>query len=145
MKDLCSHEQLRRVLAGMLTPHEEAAMHQHLEHCESCAAAIEQLSGGAPALQEIAAMFGPDGLEDVPQREECSPVDFVVDHLEPADDPAVMGRLGAYDVHEVIGQGGMGVVLKGFDPELKRFVAIKALAPHLAHSELARKRFAREA
>ena len=31
----------------------------------------------------------------------------------------------------------MGVVLKGFDRELKRFVAIKTLAPHLAHSALA--------
>ena len=65
--------------------------------------------------------------------------------LEPSDDPAVLGRLGGYDVLDVIGRGGMGVVLKGFDRELKRFVAIKALAPHLAHSALARKRFAREA
>jgi serine/threonine protein kinase len=39
----------------------------------------------------------------------------------------------------------MGVVLKGYDRELHRYVAIKVLAPHLAHSALARKRFAREA
>ncbi len=39
----------------------------------------------------------------------------------------------------------MGVVLKGYDRELKRLVAIKALTPHLAHTPLARKRFAREA
>jgi serine/threonine-protein kinase len=36
-------------------------------------------------------------------------------------------------------------VLKGFDRELKRYVAIKVLAPHLAHNSLAKKRFAREA
>ncbi len=35
--------------------------------------------------------------------------------------------------------------MKGFDAELHRPVAIKVLAPHLAHSAAARKRFAREA
>ena len=81
----------------------------------------------------------------MPAREEWSEVDFTVEHLEPADEPNVLGRLGGYDVLEIIGRGGMGVVLKGFDRELKRCVAIKVLAPHLAQSSLARKRFAREA
>ncbi|MCC6510613.1 MAG: serine/threonine protein kinase [Pirellulaceae bacterium] len=56
-----------------------------------------------------------------------------------------LGKLGRYDVERVIGAGGMGLVLKGFDAELHRAVAIKVLAPHLAHSAAARKRFAREA
>ena len=95
---------------------------------------------------KLPSMLIPDDLDDaLPLREECSTADFVVEHLEPSDDPAVLGRLGSYDVLDIIGRGGMGVVLKGFDRELKRFVAIKALAPHLAHSALARKRFAREA
>lgn len=146
MNSVCSHERLQLALAGLLNSDDESTLHLHLEECESCAAEMERLSGGEHAIHEIATMLIPDDLDDaVPLREECSTADFVVDHLEPSDDPAVLGRLGGYDVLEVIGRGGMGVVLKGFDCELKRFVAIKALAPHLAHSALARKRFAREA
>ncbi|MFN8710855.1 MAG: protein kinase domain-containing protein, partial [Planctomyces sp.] len=44
-----------------------------------------------------------------------------------------------------IGSGGMGIVLKAFDTELHRVVAIKVLKPHLAHNGAARRRFAREA
>lgn len=55
-----------------------------------------------------------------------------------------MGRLGKYDVIELIGQGGMGVVLKGFDESLERHVAIKMLSRQLATSPTARRRFTRE-
>lgn len=57
----------------------------------------------------------------------------------------MLGRLGHYEVSGVIGAGGMEVVLKAFDKPLDRIVAIKVLAPHLACSGAARKRFAREA
>ncbi len=56
----------------------------------------------------------------------------------------MLGRLGRYEIERVIGSGGMGVVLKTFDTELNRPVAIKVLAQHLAHSGAARQRFARE-
>jgi eukaryotic-like serine/threonine-protein kinase len=55
------------------------------------------------------------------------------------------GKLAPYRVQEVLGQGGMGIVLKAFDPTLHRAVAIKILAPQLATSSSARQRFAREA
>src|SRR5262249_12127637 len=45
----------------------------------------------------------------------------------------------------VVGAGGMGVVLRAFDELLHRVVAIKVLAPQLAASGTARKRFVREA
>jgi serine/threonine-protein kinase len=39
----------------------------------------------------------------------------------------------------------MGIVLKGFESSLNRYVAIKILAPRLATNDIARNRFAREA
>src|SRR5262249_52328274 len=59
--------------------------------------------------------------------------------------PNRLGMRGAYEVQEVIGQGGMGVVLKAFDPALHRLVAIKVMAAAVAGSATARRRFTREA
>jgi hypothetical protein len=146
MSGPCSIELLESAIAGRLPVDKEATLHRHLEECAACSAAIEQLAGGPTWCREAAALLTEDELDAaVPMREEWSDVDFTVEHLEPADQPNLLGRLGGYDVLEIIGRGGMGIVLKGFDRELKRCVAIKVLAPHLAQSSLARKRFAREA
>jgi len=56
--------------------------------------------------------------------------------------PRCWGDLGGYEVSGVVGAGGMGVVLKAIDKSLDRIVAIKVMAPHLATSGAARKRFA---
>ncbi|HEY2251223.1 MAG TPA: protein kinase, partial [Planctomycetaceae bacterium] len=146
MNDMCSIEMLKSALAGNLSPDEEAAVADHLERCESCSSALESMAAEPVFCREAATLLAADALDDdMPPRDEWSLVDFGVEYLEPATDPSHLGRLGGYDVLQVIGSGGMGVVLKGFDPDLKRSVAIKVLAPHLAHSSLARKRFAREA
>jgi len=65
--------------------------------------------------------------------------------LAPPSHPEMLGRIGRYEVERIIGSGGMGVVFKAFDTELNRPVAVKVLAPHLASSGAARKRFSREA
>jgi tRNA A-37 threonylcarbamoyl transferase component Bud32 len=65
--------------------------------------------------------------------------------LAPAEKPGQLGKLGHYEILEVVGQGGMGVVVKAYDPKLHRVVAIKLLAPHLAANPSARQRFEREA
>src|SRR5262249_32087812 len=65
--------------------------------------------------------------------------------LAPASEPGSLGRLDHYEVLEVVGQGGMGLVLRARDTKLLRVVAIKVLAAPLAASGSARQRFAREA
>ena len=59
--------------------------------------------------------------------------------------PGALGRLDHYEVLEVRGQGGFGIVLKAFDEKLRRVVALKVLSATLVASEMARKRFLREA
>jgi len=142
MTSPCSAELLQSALAGNLPPDRELWLQRHLEHCAECSTAIEQLAGGTPWCEEVAALLAGDA---VPARDEWSEADFSVDHLDASEEPNTLGRLGDYDVLEIIGRGGMGVVLKGFDRELNRYIAIKVLAPHLAQSPLAKKRFAREA
>ena len=73
--------------------------------------------------------------------EEDAPLDF----LQPSTKPGSLGRLGHYEVLEVLGRGGFGIVLKAFDEMLHRVVAIKVMAPQLAATSPARKRFLREA
>jgi serine/threonine-protein kinase len=69
----------------------------------------------------------------------------LIDCLAPTDDPQMLGRIGEYEISGVVGVGGMGAVLKGFDKSLMRVVAIKVMAPHLANKGSARMRFEREA
>ena len=146
MTSQCSVTLLKSALAGNMPAEQEASLHHHLEECEACTTALERMAGGTAWCQEAASLLIRDELDDVaPVRDEWSNIDFTVEHLEPTEEPNVLGRLGGYDVLEIIGRGGMGVVLKGFDRELKRCVAVKVLAPHLAQSSVARKRFTREA
>ncbi|HEX7448940.1 MAG TPA: serine/threonine-protein kinase [Pirellulales bacterium] len=65
--------------------------------------------------------------------------------LRPSENTDYIGAIGPYQVRELIGRGGMGIVLRGFDAKLSRVVAIKVLAPELAAQPTARRRFLREA
>jgi hypothetical protein len=124
---------------------------------------LEEACAGDPALRDrVEALLRSHEREgeflDVPAaaqlagadvtREEILAADTGGDTLEfltPSDKPGSLGRLGHYDIQEVIGRGGMGIVLRALDDKLHRVVAIKVMAPQLATSSNARKRFIREA
>jgi len=54
-------------------------------------------------------------------------------------------KLGKYEVLEVVGQGGMGVVYKAVDPEIGRLVGIKMMTSAVLNDPVLLKRFYREA
>jgi serine/threonine protein kinase/tetratricopeptide (TPR) repeat protein len=54
-------------------------------------------------------------------------------------------KVGNFEITEIIGQGGMGVVYLAHDTRLKRSVAIKSMPAKLAADSTARTRFRREA
>ncbi len=64
-----------------------------------------------------------------------------------ADAPrlAVGGRLGAFEILDRLGSGGMGEVYRARDTRLDRFVAIKVLSPAIDTGPRGRERFEREA
>jgi formylglycine-generating enzyme required for sulfatase activity/serine/threonine protein kinase len=85
---------------------------------------------------------GPDPMnENRDDLDDEIPLGF----LQPSSRPDSLGRLAHYEILEVIGRGAFGTVLKAFDEKLQRVVAIKVLAPEMAATSPARKRFLREA
>ena len=52
-------------------------------------------------------------------------------------------RLGKYEIRSVLGKGAMGVVYKGFDPQIERWVAIKTIRKDVVEPELAAQFMAR--
>jgi len=97
---------------------------------------------GEDAISTIASKPGHDPAGG---EAELDTSEILVDFLQPTTMPGSFGRLGHNDVLEVLGRGAFGIVVRAFDEKLQRVVAIKVLAPHLAATSPARKRFLREA
>jgi serine/threonine protein kinase len=108
--------------------------------------ALLQAHSGSDRLLDRAAAehLAADPTDHLPTADELA-LEEVQDCLAPSQKPGSLGRLAHYEVTQVIGRGGMGVVLRAFDEKLHRIVAIKMLAPHLAATGSARQRFVREA
>ena len=57
-------------------------------------------------------------------------------------------KIGKYEIKSLLGEGGNGIVYKGYDPDIQRLVAIKLLHPHMISGKLGEEllaRFKREA
>ncbi|HKB03228.1 MAG TPA: protein kinase [Gemmataceae bacterium] len=134
------------------------ALSSHLEGCAHCQSTVEHLTAGEaswvdaaraveerprPALRQAIEQLKAEGETGL---DTAGPTTIAtLPFLRPSSNPGHLGRIGSYEVLSVIGRGGMGVVLRAFDPALRRMTAIKVLAPQWASHSQARQRFAREA
>ena len=138
----CDPDRLRLLADDSLTPDETVALERHLEDCEQCRDTLDVLVGEDRYLAGVRRF-----LHDEPPdlHETASQAFESLYFLAPSDWPDSLGRLGTYEVKGILGRGGMGIVVKAFDPALNRNVAIKVLSATLASTGAARARFLREA
>jgi len=155
----CDPDRIEQLLEGRLTNDEQSQLEQHLEGCATCRDRLETTAAEPAYWKEAAAHLRSDALDEesgtgpltgradpeVTVANEKLSALRIADYFDPTDDPRMLGRFDGYEIVGIIGFGGMGVVLKGFEPALDRYVSIKLLAPHLASSGAARARFFREA
>lgn len=150
----CNDAALQGILFGNQSSEPSEELLAHVENCTRCQQRISELAGPAAMWQSVKAAIA--RTDSSHKRQSFPPVNLdqssihwtesmAKQLLSPPTHPEMLGRLGRYEVERLIGSGGMGVVFKAFDTELNRPVAIKLLAPYLARSGPARKRFAREA
>lgn len=159
MPQTCDPNRLDAFVRGELSEQQESELTAHLDQCETCGEELERRVAAADQWREAGELLTHrtrrfnvmDGANDpstggsfATSTTFAEQMDQVVGMLAPTDDPQMLGRIGGYEVSGVIGCGGMGVVFKAHDRSLDRVVAIKVMAPHLAGSGAARKRFARE-
>jgi eukaryotic-like serine/threonine-protein kinase len=153
---------LRQLLDGRLSEQEQAELGAHLEGCAACRDTLKQMGGDEEAWFDRArrlaearsepeealhrVMAALKRVENVPdaRHEEPGGEDHGLGLLGPGNGTAQIGRLGPYEVLEVVA-GGPGIVLRARDPHSHREVAIKLLAPGLAASLPASTRFLRAA
>jgi eukaryotic-like serine/threonine-protein kinase len=161
MSDCATPEVLADLIAGKLSAIQTEAVREHLAGCSLCLAVLDGLTDhpelsrwavGAAGLTPLPPDTPPlhvllDELRQTPAS--CAP--YAADRdgdsrrfLSAPNEDGDLGTLGRYRVLAEIGRGGMGIVLKGYDPTLARHVALKLLRRERA-DQRARERFVREA
>jgi len=155
-----SPEVLERVADGADSGEEADLVAEHLNSCRECR---ELFNAALPMTHQIEELKAarPKAGERQQERDAIntvlSPLKAARDHvsgevvlgsglrLAPPREPRFLARLGAFDIVSVLGQGGMGVVFKAYEPALSRDVALKIMGSELLCDDVARKRFLREA
>jgi anti-sigma factor RsiW len=159
-------ERWRQHLDGSLPQAEQDRLNAHLGDCPACQQAVEALTANSEfrELAPHAARLAPlpaavlqraqaalreradDGWPVTTGDERATVDDDLPRELfRPSEQPGGLGRLGHFEILDVLGRGGMGVVFRARDEQLHRTVAVKVLSRQLAGSALARQRFLREA
>ena len=135
---------LRASVASLLASHEVASDFLNIPALQQISSA--RADGVQPTMQFGNSKTSPNepdmGADD--DGSESDPLPNL-SFLEPSTKPGSLGTLGHYEVLELLGQGGFGVVFKAFDEKLCRLVAIKTMDQQMASTSPPRKRFLREA
>jgi serine/threonine-protein kinase len=134
---------LQRLLDATSPSDEQAELMEHLEVCAGCRQRLEELAAGPESWRGVIRNLGGETGPE-PARAEAG-TDASFPFLDPPMKPGQLGTLAHYEILELVGRGGMGVVFKAFDRTLHRIVAVKVMAPELAVNGTARERFRREA
>jgi serine/threonine protein kinase len=145
-------DRLDRLLPRWQDLCEQGCQPTSVEVCADCPELTEEFEMRLQAMEQMAAWLGipsasnePDlaitaSLEPSTTVERLNRLEF----LEPPDSPDSIGRFGQYSVLGTLGEGGMGIILKAKEPQLRRLVAIKVIRPDKVTPEF-RQRFLREA
>jgi len=139
----CDAAGLRVLLHGDEDSDEYRKVACHIDTCHSCQRSLTRLAGQDEQWSEASELLSdfpdPASQQQLPSSSEAirgvasgdTERPPKINFLAAPSHPEMLGRLGRYEIERVIGSGGMGIVLRGFDSELNRPVAIKVLAPHL--------------
>lgn len=158
----CDDTLLQRLIQDEIAGQELQDLTLHLNQCTACRDKLDiascsdnQWQESASAVREqlsepsqTVAAYSKSHIHELPNsihQHSASLVSWLKTCDQDAKSQGFIGKLEPFLVRRVVGMGGMGVVLEGWDQQLHRPVAIKAMHPHLATIAIARQRFIREA
>lgn len=153
-----SRETLVRYLQGQFDPAQIDSLEEHLDECPACEETVSALEDTSDTLMRHLPLAASDKAEaeaEAPVWIERLKAGPPTQQDEPAGQRAIDGQgesaardwadgLASYELLEVLGKGGMGVVYRGRHRQLGRPVAVKVVRPQLLSAAEAHRRFDRE-